>query len=267
MNLRNPKAVPQVGLRLCTHDEAMSLRSPALFAGVAVTALLGGAGVAYAATHSSSTAAAQTTSLSGTPASSAPGSSAPGSSAPGSSAAGSSAPGSSAPGSAASSAPGAPAPASSAPATTPPGKRAWGRFPRFGLGLGIGGVGGLGGLGGGAIHGQLTVPKSGGGYQTVDVQSGTVSSVSPTSITVKSADGFTATYAVTSSTEVNAESAGIGSVKSGDTVFVMATTSGSSATASDVTDITSIKNSRGAFGFPVPAQRVPASTGSAGSNA
>lgn len=228
----------------------MSLRSPALFAGVAVTALLGGAGVAYAATHSSSTAAAQTTSLSGTPASSAPGSSA-----------------SSAPGSAASSAPGAPAPASSAPATTPPGKRAWGWFPRFGLGLGIGGLGGLGGLGGGAIHGQLTVPKSGGGYQTVDVQSGTVSSVSPTSITVKSADGFTATYAVTSSTEVNAESAGIGSVKSGDTVFVMATTSGSSATASDVTDITSIKNSRGAFGFPVPAQRVPASTGAAGSNA
>ncbi|HLK00276.1 MAG TPA: hypothetical protein VKU39_10270 [Streptosporangiaceae bacterium] len=195
----------------------MSFRSPALFAGVAVTALLGGAGVAYAATHSSSPAAAQTASLSGTP-------------------------------------------ASSAPATTPPAKRTWWRFPGLGLGLGVGG------LGGGAIHGQLTVPKSGGGYQTVDVQSGTVSSVSPTSITLKSADGFTATYTVTSSTEVNAESAGIGSVKSGDTVFVLATTSGSSATASDVTDITSIKNSRGAFGFPdkVPAQPLPASTSAAG---
>jgi len=112
-------------------------------------------------------------------------------------------------------------------------------------GLGIGGIGG-------AVHGQLTVPKSGGGYQTVDVQRGTVTSVSSTSITVKSADGYTATYAVTGSTEVNAESAGIGAVKANDSVFVTATVSGGSATASNITDITSIGASRGSFGFPTP---------------
>ena len=109
----------------------------------------------------------------------------------------------------------------------------------------------FGGLGaGGVVHGQLTVPKSGGGYQTIDVQSGTVSAVSATSITIHSADGYSATYTVTASTEVNAESAGIGSVKTGDTVFVTATVSGGGATAASITDTTSIRNSRGDFGFP-----------------
>jgi acyl dehydratase len=189
----------------------MVFRRSALFAGVAATALLGGAGVAYAATHSANpTASAQTTSQNGTPSASAS--------------------------------------AGPQPASPDPARR--GRFGFPGLIFG-------GGLGA-AIHGQVTVPKAGGGYQTLDVQAGTVSAVSSTSITVKSADGFTASYAVTGSTEVNAESAGIGSVKSGDTVFVSATVSGGSATAADITDITSIKNSRGSFGFPVPAQRAPA---------
>lgn len=199
----------------------MSFRTPAVFAGVALTALLSGAGVAYATTHSSAPAAARTTSASTTPSSSAP---------------------------------------ATTPATQPPGKRAGRWFGHLGLGPGLGGLG-LGGPGGGAIHGQLTVPKSGGGYQNVDVQSGIVSAVSPTSITVKSADGFTATYTVSGSTEVNAQSAGIGSVKTGDTVFVTATAGASAATASDITDITALKNSRGAFGFPVPTQRQPADSG------
>jgi hypothetical protein len=108
---------------------------------------------------------------------------------------------------------------------------------------------GLGGLGGGVVHGQLTVPKSGGGYQTVDVQQGTVTAVTTTSITVKSADGYTASYAVTSKTVVDAESAGIGSVKKGDTVFVTATVSGSTATAASITDVTAVKAGRASFGF------------------
>ncbi len=173
----------------------MSIRSSAIFVGVAATALAGGAGAAYAVTHPGSAAAAQTTSQSVA----------------------------------------APSPSPSATPTTP-------GPHRFG-GWGIAGIGG-------AVHGQLTVPKSGGGYQTVDVQRGTVTAVSSTSITVKSADGYTATYAVTGSTEVNAESAGIGAVKTGDSVFVTATVSGGSPTASNITDITSIRASRGAFGFP-----------------
>jgi hypothetical protein len=102
----------------------------------------------------------------------------------------------------------------------------------------------------GVVHGQVTVPKAGGGYQTVDVQRGTVTAVSSSSITVKSADGFSATYAVSSSTEVNAQAAGIGTVKAGDTVGVTATVSGKTATAASIIDLTSIRSSRGSFGFP-----------------
>jgi hypothetical protein len=102
------------------------------------------------------------------------------------------------------------------------------------------------------VHGQLTVPKSGGGYQTLDVQSGTVTAVSTGAITVKSADGFTASYTVTGDTVVGAQSAGIGSVKKGDEVFVTATVSGSTATAATIVDLTAIKNGRASFGFPEP---------------
>jgi hypothetical protein len=121
-------------------------------------------------------------------------------------------------------------------------------------GFGFGRFGGIGGLGmaghGGVVHGQFTVPKSGGGYQTIDVQSGTVTAVSSSSITVKSADGYSQTYAVSSSTEVNAQAAGIGTVKVGHTVGVMATASGKTATAASIIDFTSIRSSRGSFGFP-----------------
>ena len=120
-----------------------------------------------------------------------------------------------------------------------------GGFGRFG------GIGGMGMAGhGGVVHGQFTVPKSGGGYQVIDVQRGTVTAVSSSSITVKSADGYSQTYAVSSSTEVNAQAAGIGTVKVGHTVGVMATASGKTATAASIIDLTSIRSSRGSFGFP-----------------
>jgi hypothetical protein len=153
-----------------------------------------------------------------------------------------------------------PSPSPSGSATAPAAPKH--RFPGWAGGHGIAGIGGIGGIGG-AVHGTLTVPKSGGGYQTVDVQRGTVTAVSSSSITVKSADGYTASYAVTSATEVNAESAGIGAVKTSDSVFVTATVSGSTATASSVTDVTSIGASRGSFGFPdkpaAPGSQTPAS--------
>lgn len=132
----------------------------------------------------------------------------------------------------------APSPAASPPARRGPGPGGFGRFG--GLGLSLGGV----------IHGQVTEPKPGGGYQTVDVQRGTVTAVSSSSITVKSADNFSATYLVSSSTEVNAQAAGIGAVKVGDTVAVTATISGGKTTAASIIDFTSIRSSRGAFGFP-----------------
>jgi hypothetical protein len=187
---------------------------------IAVVALASGAGVAYAATHTGRTIATDS-SASQPAADPSPSASAP-------------------------------SPSASAPSKLPwPGGRMPGGFGRFGGiggGLGFAGIGGFGGV----LHGQFTVPKASGGYQTEDVQRGTVTAVSSSSITVKSADGYSATYVVTSTTEVNAQAAGIGAVKVGDTVSLTATVSQGTATAASIFDLTSIKASRGAFfGFPV----------------
>lgn len=186
-------------------------RRAAPLAGVAALALVGGAGVAYAATHAAPAKAAVSAAVSSSPTAS-------------------------------------PSPSASQPASQPAGAPV-GHRGRFG---GFGGFpfGGFGMGSGGLVHGQFTEPKSGGGYQTVDVQDGTVSAVSASSVTVKSADGFTATYAVTSSTVVDAKAAGIGSVKKGDTIFVTATVSGGAATAANVTDMTAVNAGRASFGFP-----------------
>jgi hypothetical protein len=92
----------------------------------------------------------------------------------------------------------------------------------------------------GAIHGQFVASKPGGGYQTIDTQRGTVTAVSTSSITVKSSDGYAKTYQVTSSTNVDAQRAGIGSVKTGQTVSVLATANGSSATATQIVDFAAL---------------------------
>jgi hypothetical protein len=181
----------------------MNLRSwsrrPYILAGVAVAALLGGAGAALAATNS---------------------------------------PGPSPSPSAAAATP-APSPAPSGQQPGSPGSG----YHRFGGGLGFG----FGGLFG-ALHGQLVVARPGGGYQTVDVQTGQVTAVSTTSITLKSADGFTKSYAVTSSTLVDAQRDGIGSVKVGDRATMLATVSGSSATATSINDLTLLQQGHAGFG-------------------
>jgi len=89
-----------------------------------------------------------------------------------------------------------------------------------------------------AVHGQVVLAKPGGGYQTVDMQRGKVTAVSTNSITVRSGDGFTASYAVAASTMVDAQRDGIGSVKVGNQVSVFASVSGSQATATSITDLT-----------------------------
>ena len=100
----------------------------------------------------------------------------------------------------------------------------------------------------GMLHGQFVVAKSGGGYQTVDVQDGQVTAVSTTSITLKSSDGFTKTYVVTSSTMVDAQRDGIGSVKVGNQASLYATVSGSTVTAANVADLTLLQQDHHGFG-------------------
>jgi len=100
----------------------------------------------------------------------------------------------------------------------------------------FGGPGALGGLFG-AVHGSAVVPKPGGGYQTIAFQNGKVTAASSTSITLHSADGYSHSYRVTSSTLVNAQRDGIGSIKAGNQVIVTATVSGSTATATRIIDV------------------------------
>jgi hypothetical protein len=112
---------------------------------------------------------------------------------------------------------------------------------RPGFGFGFGGPGlGLGRV----IHGQFTVPE-GSGYKTLEVQLGTVSALTSSSITVTSADHYQHKYALTSSTIVNSQLHGISSVAKGDQVRILASTD----TAISITDITKIGDSIHAFGF------------------
>jgi len=121
-----------------------------------------------------------------------------------------------------------------------------------GIGWGMGGPGarihdGIGGVG---IHGSFVTPKQSGGYQTVDTQDGTVTGVSSTSITVKSVDGFTQSYVVDATTLVDAQRDGIGSVKTGDEVSVVATVSDSTRSAIRIEDRTQVGGMKGRFGPP-----------------
>lgn len=82
-------------------------------------------------------------------------------------------------------------------------------------------------------HGQFTM-RGATGDVTVDVQRGMVSTVSATSITVTSHDGFRATYAIGAATRVRHDRAPvtIASVHTGDQVLVV----GSGGTAMGIRD-------------------------------
>ena len=138
------------------------------------------------------------------------------------------------------------------PARALPPKGAWRIHGAPGhFGPAFGGPGMFGGLFG-AVHGTVVVPKSGGGYQTVAFQNGKVTAVSGTSITLHSADGYNRTYPVTSSTIVNAQRDGIGSIKAGNQVVVTATVSGSTTTVIRIIDVTQLQQGFHRFFGPPP---------------
>ena len=88
-----------------------------------------------------------------------------------------------------------------------------------------------------------------------------VTAVSATSITVKSADGFVKTYQVVSSTNVDAKRDGIAAVKTGHQVAVTATVSGSTATAASILDFNLLPAMHGGSGWNNPAPSAPPTTG------
>jgi hypothetical protein len=124
-------------------------------------------------------------------------------------------------------------------------------FPKFGR---FGPPFGHFGFGFGAIHGEFTTTAPGGGYETLATQVGTVTSVSSSSITVKSVDGFTRFYGIDANTEVTAVNNGISDVKSGDTVRVLAVVSGGKASAVDLVDATRAQQLRGRWQPPFPSE-------------
>ncbi len=82
-------------------------------------------------------------------------------------------------------------------------------------------------------HGELTLKGQDGKPVVMDVQRGQVTAVSPTSITLKSEDGFTASYTVSSDTRVRVGGTkkAIGDVKVGNNAGVIAIKEGGTATA------------------------------------
>lgn len=105
---------------------------------------------------------------------------------------------------------------------------------------------GPGFMGGGVVHASYTYKDAQGTYETTDTQTGTAQDVSSSSITVKSADGFSQTYQVSSSTLVHADYEGILSVKVGDNVSVVGLVDGANVDAQQVTDLTEVQAGAGA---------------------
>ena len=80
-----------------------------------------------------------------------------------------------------------------------------------------------------SLHGEFVEPDGAGRYTTVLMQTGTVSAISPTSITVRSEDGYTQTYVIPST----AGNAGAPFAVD-DQVVVRATRNGQTATVTNI---------------------------------
>jgi len=118
----------------------------------------------------------------------------------------------------------------------------WGPW-RGGWGGAWGGLDGILGAGadlGDILHSEIVLAKEGGGTQTVLVQKGAVTEVSGTSVTVKSADGYTKSYAVNGDTKVKADKDEIGAVAANEEVLVVAPQSGDKQTATVLLDLTDL---------------------------
>ncbi|HVF05711.1 MAG TPA: hypothetical protein VNA20_12795 [Frankiaceae bacterium] len=112
-------------------------------------------------------------------------------------------------------------------------------------------------LGRGALHGEFVTKDADGGFRTMAMQNGEVTAVSPTSITVRSEDGYSRTYAVTGDTTVVSANDGIGDVAQGDTVHVGAEVAGGTATAIRIVDVTEADRLRERWGFRDKGARKP----------
>lgn len=94
-----------------------------------------------------------------------------------------------------------------------------------------------------ALHGEYVASNGKNGTRTMLIQTGTVTAVSSSSVSVRSTDGFAGTYVVGSGTKVDDGATTIGKVKTGHTVTVVATKS--DRTATSILDTTLLGGSNG----------------------
>jgi hypothetical protein len=80
-----------------------------------------------------------------------------------------------------------------------------------------------------SVHGEFVVPDGAGGYTTELTQTGTVTEGSPTSVTVRSVDGYSQTYVIPPTGGAAGTPFG-----AGDQVLVHATRTGSTATVTNI---------------------------------
>ncbi|HEX4654395.1 MAG TPA: DUF5666 domain-containing protein [Mycobacteriales bacterium] len=94
------------------------------------------------------------------------------------------------------------------------------------------------GLGGHVLHSEATVEAPDGTTKVVVSQSGDITDISGSTVTVKSTDGYEATYTVDKNTRIslNGNDGAMSSLKNGDTVQVEGTKTGSAAHADSVMD-------------------------------
>lgn len=103
--------------------------------------------------------------------------------------------------------------------------------PGFGPELGMG-------FGGRVLHSEATVQAPDGTTKVVVSQTGDITDIADSTITVKSSDGFEATYTVDKNTRIslNGTDGAMSSLKKGDSVHVFGTKSGSTTHAEGVLD-------------------------------
>lgn len=120
--------------------------------------------------------------------------------------------------------------------------------PGLGFGFGAGPA-----LGGRVLHSEATV-KTATGTEVVGTQSGKITDLSGSQLTVKSSDGFTRTYTVDKNTRISLEGTdgALSSLKSGESVEVSAVKSGSDWAAKSVFG--------GTFSLPMKPMAPPGTT-------
>jgi hypothetical protein len=81
-----------------------------------------------------------------------------------------------------------------------------------------------------ALHGELVTSDGSGGFTTMLTQTGTVTAITPTSVTVRSADGFTQTYELPPGAQKTGQS-----IVANDEVSIQGKRTGQATTATSVT--------------------------------